>query len=264
MIPRQRGTKQEYALSLHVHSHRFAYQPLPSPSLSHCIGTAGRSPYPAVPGLRHALLVRVGWYAPAAAIRDHRHGQPLHRLPVHWMLPGAAAYHPYSDTPAAHHLWPPPHVYPLPRPRQCGQHTDNYWDMKNSSTMSIPKCNGQVRHPGSTGCGPLPGPPTPSPMRRRHLQRTGTPPLAPTTPARALPRTPSHTFTVMFVTPASYHTHQCDPHACPPYIHGHVPPSTPNATLTHAPHTFTAMFLLSHPPMRPSRMPPTHSRPCSS
>ena len=26
---------------------------------------------------------------------------------------------------------------------QCGQHTDAYWDMKNSSTMSIPKCNGQ-------------------------------------------------------------------------------------------------------------------------
>ena len=34
-------------------------------------------------------------------------------------------------------------AFPCTGCSQCGQHTDAYWDMKNSSTMVIPKCNNQ-------------------------------------------------------------------------------------------------------------------------
>jgi hypothetical protein len=34
-------------------------------------------------------------------------------------------------------------AFPCTGCSQCGQHTDNYWDMKNSTTMNVPKCSGQ-------------------------------------------------------------------------------------------------------------------------
>ena len=38
---------------------------------------------------------------------------------------------------------------------------------------SVVTCAGQVRHSGTIGCGPLPGPPTPSPIHRRCVCRPG-------------------------------------------------------------------------------------------